>query len=84
MVSSIIRLSSVTSRPSTSSKDFSCETTWPISIKFHMEPLGNEGKKIYRFDPGHMTKMAALPIYSRTSIVRNASDFQLFFELSKF
>ena len=50
-------------RPSTFSKDFSSETTGPISIKFHMQPLNRGGKKVYIFRPGHMTKMAAMPIY---------------------
>ena len=51
--------------PSTFSKDFSSETTAPISIKFHMQPLDRGGKKIYIFRPGHMTKMAAMPIYGK-------------------
>ena len=50
-------------RPSTFSKDFSSETTGPISIKFHMQPLDSGGKKVYTFRPGHMTKIAAMPIY---------------------
>ena len=44
------------------SKDFS-EITVPISISFHMQPPGKEGKKVYIFGPGHMTKMADMPIY---------------------
>ena len=51
--------------PSTFSKDFSSETTGPISIKFHMQPLDRGGKKVYIFRPGHMTKMAAMPIYGK-------------------
>ena len=43
---------------STFLKDFSSENTGPISIKFHMQPLGKGGKKIYIFCPGHITKMA--------------------------
>ena len=46
---------------STFSKAFSSEATWAISIKFHMQPSGSRGKKIYRFGPGHMTKMATMP-----------------------
>ena len=30
-----------------------------------MQPPGNGGKKIYRFGLGHMTKMAAMPIYGK-------------------
>ena len=50
---------------STFLKDFSSESTGPISIKFHMQPLGKAGKKIYIFCPGHITKMATLPIYGK-------------------
>ena len=46
-------------------KDFSSETTRPISIKFHMQPLDRGGKKVYIFRPDHMTKMAAMPIYEK-------------------
>ena len=47
------------------SKDFFPETTRPVSIKFHMQPSGKQGKKAYIFGAGHMTKMAAMPIYDR-------------------
>ena len=47
------------------SKDFSSETTGPISIKFHMQPQDRGGKKVYIFRPSHMTKMAATPIYGK-------------------
>ena len=30
-----------------------------------MQPPGKEGKKIYIFGPGHMTKMATMPIYGK-------------------
>ena len=50
---------------STFSKNFSSETTGPISIKFHMQPLDRGGKKVCIFHPGHMTKMAAMPIYGK-------------------
>ena len=56
---------------STFLKDFSDENTRPISIKFHMQPLGKRGKKIYIFCPGHITKMAALPIYGKN----HSNDF---------
>ena len=52
-------------RPSTFSKDFSSVTTGHISIKFHMQPLDRDGKKVYIFRPGHLTKMAAMPIYGK-------------------
>ena len=63
--SSVLRRPSSVRRPSTFSKDFSSETTGPISIKFHMQPLDRGGKKVYIFRPGHMTKMAAMPIYRK-------------------
>ena len=63
MVVSGVRLASSVRRPSTFSKDFSSETIGPISIKFHMQPLDRGGKKVYKFRPGHMTKMTAMPIY---------------------
>ena len=36
------------------------ETAWPIKAKFHVEPPGEEGTKVYINGPGHMTKMAAM------------------------
>ena len=65
VVSGVRRLSSSVRRPSTFSKDFSSETTGPISIKFHLQPLDRGGKTVDIFRPGHMTKMAATPIYSK-------------------
>ena len=50
---------------STFSKDFSAETTGPISVKFHTQPLDRGGKKVYIFRLGHMTKMATTPIYGK-------------------
>ena len=52
-------------RLSTFLKDLSSENTGPISIKFHMQPLGQRGKKISIFCPGHITKMATMPIYGK-------------------
>ena len=47
------------------SKGFSSETTGPISFKFHMQPSSKGGEKVYIFCPGHMTKMATMPIYGK-------------------
>ena len=47
---------------STYSKCFFIETTWPVSFKFHLQSSSKGGKKIYIFGPGHMSKMAAMPI----------------------
>ena len=41
------------------------ETAWPISAKFHEKPLWELGKKVYINGTGHMTKMAAMPIYGK-------------------
>ena len=48
---------------STFSEHCFSETTGPISIKFHMQPPGKGGEKVFIFGPGHMTKMAAMPLY---------------------
>ena len=47
---------------STFSNIFS-ETTGPIEAKFHLEPPRDGGTKVYTNGPGHMTMMAAMPIY---------------------
>ena len=44
---------------------FSSETALPIKAKFYMEPPWVGGTKVYINGPGHMTKMAALPIYGK-------------------
>ena len=58
-----VRPSSV--RPFTFSNFFSSETAWPIKAKFHVEPPWEGGTKVYINGPGHMTKMAATPIYGK-------------------
>ena len=57
---------SVVRRTSTFSNIFSSETTKPIKTKFHVEPLWDGGTKVYSNGPGHMTKMAAMPICGKT------------------
>ena len=53
-------------RPSsTFSNIFSSETAWPIKAKFYVEPPWEGGMKVYINGPGHMTKMAATPIYGK-------------------
>ena len=44
---------------------FSSEAAWPIIVKFHMEPPWDGVTKVYSNGPGHMTKMAAMPIYGK-------------------
>ena len=45
------------------SKIFSSETARPIKAKFYVEPPWEGRTKVYINGPGHMTKMAATPIY---------------------
>ena len=49
---------------STYSNNFSSETTGTVEAKFHMEPWVG-GTKVCSNGPGHMTKMAAMPIYGK-------------------
>ena len=44
---------------------FSLETARPIEAKFHMDPSWDGGTTVSSNDPGHMTKMAAMPIYGK-------------------
>ena len=55
----------VVRRPFTFSNIFSSETAWPINAKFYVEPPWEGGTKVYINGPGHMTKMAATPIYDK-------------------
>ena len=50
---------------STVSMGFSSETTRPILFKFHMHHFSKGGKKVCIFHSGHMSKMAAMPIYGK-------------------
>ena len=52
-------------RPVTISNVFFSETTWPIKVKFYVEPPWEGGTKVYINGPGHMTKVAAMPIYGK-------------------
>ena len=44
---------------------FSSITTRPIEAKFHVAPPWDEGTKAYSNGPGHMIKMATMPIYDK-------------------
>ena len=44
---------------------FSSETALLIKAKFYVEPPWEGGTKVYINGPGHMTKMAAMPIYNK-------------------
>ena len=45
--------------------DYHSITAWPIKVKFYVEPPWEGGKKLYLSGPGHMTKLAATPIYGK-------------------
>ena len=66
---------------------FSSETTGPIEAKFHIEPPWDRGRKVYSNGPGHMTKMAAMPIYGKNLknlLLRNqkANDLETWYAAS--
>ena len=47
------------------SKIFFSKTAWPIKAKFYVEPPWVGGTKVCSRHLGHMTKMAATPIYGK-------------------
>ena len=47
------------------SKVFFSQTAWPIKAKIYVEPPREGGTKVCINDPGHMTKMAAMPMYGK-------------------
>ena len=51
------------------------ETAWPIKAKFHVESHWEGETKVYINGPGHMTMMAARPIYGKT--------FKIFFSRTR-
>ena len=57
--------SSSVRRPSTFSNVFSSETAWQIKAKFYVEPPWEGGTTVCINGQGHMTKMAAMPIYGK-------------------
>ena len=50
---------------STFSNIFSSETTGPIEANFHMKPPLDRRTKVCSNGPGHITKVAAMPIYDK-------------------
>ena len=54
-------------RPSKFSNIFS-ETNGPIILKFHMETPYDAGTRVCSNGPGHMTKVAATPIYGKNPL----------------
>ena len=59
---------------STFSNFFSWETAKPIEAKFHVEPQWDRGTKVYSNGPGHMTKLAAMPIYSKNMKISSSRE----------
>ena len=66
-------------RPFTISNVFSSETAWPTKSKFYVAAPWQGGKKVYINGPGHMTKMAAMPIYGKNlkSLLQNEKSNDL-------
>ena len=60
-----VRPSYVVRPSSTISNFFFSETAWPIKAKFYVEPPWEGGTKVCSRHLGHMTKMAAMPIYGK-------------------
>ena len=56
------------------------ETAGPIKANFHVEHLWEGGTKVLINGPGHVTKMAAMPIYGKnlkkSSSVEPVDQFQ--------
>ena len=48
------------------------ETAWPIKAKFNVESPAQGGTKFYINSPGHMTKMAAMPIYGKSKSMQRS------------
>ena len=64
----------------TFSNVFSSETAWPIKAKFYEEPPWEGGTKVYINGQGHMTKMAAMPIYGKNllnHLLQNQKSYDL-------
>ena len=56
---------SVVRPSSTISNIFFSKTAWPIKAKFYVEPPWEGGTKVCSRHLGHMTNMAATPIYGK-------------------
>ena len=69
---------------STFSNIFSSETTGPAEAKFCMEPPWDGGTKVCSNGLGHMTKMAAMPIYGKNLLLwnRKADDLETWYAAS--
>ena len=58
---------------------FPTSSARPIKVKFHKKFLWVSGTKVYTNGPGHVTNMAAKPIYGKFLLHRNrkADDLQI-------
>ena len=76
------RTSSVVRRPQCLNIFFS-ETAWPIKAKFYVKPPWLGGTKFCLWHLGHMTKMAATPIYGKnpSKIFFSRTDRPIFTKL---
>ena len=54
--------------------NISFQTTGPIEAKIHVKPPYNRGMKVRSKGPGHMTKMAAMPIYGKNLKKSSSSE----------
>ena len=59
--------------------NISSETAWPIKAKFYVGPPWEGGTKVYIKGPGHMTKMATMPIYGKNikNLLQNQKSYDL-------
>ena len=60
--------------PFTISNIFSSEAAWPIKAKFNVEPPWEGGMKVCKNGPGHMTKMAAMPIHGKKPLKSSSQE----------
>ena len=79
---SVVRCPSSVVRPQCS-KIFFSKTAWPIKAKFYVEPPWVGGTKVCSRHLGHMTKMAAMPIYGKNppKIFFSRTGGQIFMKL---
>ena len=55
-----------------------CQHFQTLKPKFHVEPPWDGGTKVCSNGPGHMTKMAAMPIYGKKNLLlRNQKVYDL-------
>ena len=69
---------------STFSNIFSSDTTGPIDAKCHVKPPWDGGTKVSSNGPGHLTKMAAMPMSGKNLLLRDqiADDIETWYATS--